>query len=97
MLLALTLGLQPPVFAQDIRAWQGMYEGRLMEAADGDTQQAIAWYRGLVEALPEEDPSRGELLYWLARALYSHGEAQEALSLLEPILTDPTAGARASQ
>jgi len=72
----------PPAHAQDMRAWQGMYEGRLMQAADGDSEQAIEWYQGLLGALSETDPLRPELQYWLGRALFSQGDKRSARTAL---------------
>ena len=81
-----------PIQAQDIRAWQGMYEGRLIEAADGDLEQAIERYQGLLGALAEGDPTRNALQYWLGRALYSQGDLRSARNALEFASEDPQVG-----
>jgi len=75
MLPLLFLSLAP---AQDLRAWQGVYEGMLMEAAEGDLQRAVSWYEGLGEGMAAEDPIRPELHYWLGRARYIQGESDGA-------------------
>jgi len=77
--------------AQDLRAWQGMYEGLLMEAADGDTSAAESWYRGLLTGLPADDPTAGELHYWLGRASYLGGAADAARRELRTALEDTSA------
>lgn len=69
--------------AQDLRAWQGVQEGMLTEAADGDLQRAISWYEGLVEGMAPDDPSAGELYYWLGRARYIQGEVDGARKALK--------------
>jgi hypothetical protein len=75
-----------------MRAWQGMYEGRLMEAVDGDTEQAIEWYQGLLGALSENDPLRPELQYWLGRALFSEGDQNAARTALAFAVEDVEVG-----
>ena len=69
--------------AQDLRAWQGMHDGMLIELIDGEFSQAMDWYGGLLKALPETDPSRAELAYWQARALYASGDSSGASSILK--------------
>jgi len=81
-----------PANAQDMRAWEGMYEGRLMQAADGDTEQAIEWYQGLLGALSETDPLRPELQYWLGRALFSQGDKRSARTTLSFAVDDEQVG-----
>jgi len=66
-----------------------------MEAADGDTQRSIAWYEGLIAGLSENDPTLGELHYWLARARYAEGDAEGARRALRIALEDPTVTAQA--
>lgn len=89
--LSLLLLIQP-AGAQDMRAWQGMYEGRLMQAADGDTEQAIEWYQGLLGALAETDPLRPELQYWLGRALFGQGDHRSARTALGFAVEDAEVG-----
>ena len=43
-----------------------MHDGMLIELIDGDIDQAVDWYEGLITALPESDPSRPQLEYWLS-------------------------------
>ncbi len=93
-MLALLL-LLPLAQAQDIRVWQGMYEGRLIEAADGDVEQAMEWYQGLLGALAENDPAAGPLQYWLGRALYTQGDLRAARNALEFAVEDPRVGSLA--
>jgi hypothetical protein len=72
----------PLAHAQDMRAWQGMHDGMLIELIDGEFSQAMDWYGGLFSALPPTDPSRADLAYWQARALYASGDAEKAKSSL---------------
>lgn len=88
----LLLGL---LLADDLRAWQGLHEGMLIEAADGDTERAIAWYEGLIAGLPDDDPSLGELNYWLAHARYTEGDAEGARRALRLAMEDPTVATEA--
>ena len=81
--------------AQDVRAWQGLYEGMLMESGEGDLAGAIAWYEGLIAGLPEDDPSLGELNFWLGRARYAEGDAEGARQALRAAITDPVVEDRA--
>lgn len=85
MLLAL-LGLAQ---GQDVRAWQGLHEGMLIESAQGDLAGAIRWYEGLIAGLPEDDPSLGELNFWLGRARYASGDAEGARRALRAAMVDP--------
>lgn len=78
------------VLAQDLRAWQGLHEGMLIEAADGDTVRSIAWYEGLIAGLEDDDPTIGELHYWLAHARYAQGDAEGARKALRVAMEDPT-------
>lgn len=85
----------PAALAQDLRAWQGMYEGLLKEAAEGDSAGAQEWYRGLLAGLPDDDPSAGELHYWLGRACYLEGDADRARRELRDAEEDATAAPHA--
>ena len=85
----------PTAPAQDLRAWQGMYEGLLKEAAEGDATGAQEWYGGLLAGLPKEDPSSGELHYWLGRAYYLEGDADQARRELRKAEEDATAAPHA--
>jgi hypothetical protein len=78
--------------AQDLRAWQGLNEGMLLEAYDQDTEQAIDWYRGLVTALPDDDPTHDELNYWLGRAYFEVNDPEAAIETLRT-LSSPRAQA----
>ncbi|HJN76922.1 MAG TPA: tetratricopeptide repeat protein [Myxococcota bacterium] len=80
---------------QDVRAWQGLYEGMLMESGEGDLEGAIAWYEGLVAGLPDDDPSLGELNFWLGRASYAEGDADGARQALRVAMADPVVEDRA--
>lgn len=62
----------------------------LAEAEDGDIQGAVAWYEGLINGLPPNDPSQGELNYWLGRARYAQGDAEGARKALRIALQYPT-------
>ncbi len=89
MTLLLLAGLSAE--AQDLRAWQGMHEGLLKEAAEGDAAGAQDWYAGLLAGLPPSDTSTGELHYWLGRAAYLEGDVETARRELRRAQDDPTA------
>ncbi len=91
----LLAALSNPALAQDLRAWQGMYEGLLKEAGDGDAGAAQEWYRGLLAGLPENDPSRGELHYWLGRTSYLGNDVEAARRDLKAASKDPTSAPHA--
>lgn len=82
--------LASTLMGQDVRAWQGLHEGLLMESADGDLDEAIAWYEGWIAGLPPEDPTQAELHYWLGRAYYAKGEYESARKALLSAMGDPT-------
>lgn len=94
-MLALLLALAP-AWGQDLRAWQSMHDGMLIELIDGDIDQAIDWYEGLISALPEDDPSYPRLAYWKARALVVSGETEAALQTLEALPGMPVVSLQAS-
>ena len=58
---AAALGAGPEV-------WSSLYNGRLIDSIDRDQSAAIAAYEAVLEHLPEDDPQRGAVLYWLGRA-----------------------------
>jgi len=94
-LTVLTGLLTQPALAQDIRAWQGMQEGMLIEAADGNLQGAVSWYEGLVDGAAQDDPAVSEIYYWLGRARYVQGEAEGARKALKLAEEDPDNADRA--
>ena len=74
-----------------------MHDGMLIELMDGELNQAVDWYQGLLTALPEDDPPREQLTYWMARAYVSSGDldaAHKALQQLEQSGTTPERVAR---
>ncbi|MCB9761899.1 MAG: tetratricopeptide repeat protein [Alphaproteobacteria bacterium] len=81
--------------AQDFRAWQGLYEGLLIESSEGDPERAIAWYEGLISGLPDHDPTQGDLHFALGRTLYQTGRSDEARDVLGEALNRPHTQARA--
>ena len=93
--MLLLLALSAAVEAQDIRAWQGMQEGMLIEAADGNIQSAVSWYEGLIDGVATDDPAISEVYYWLGRALYVQGEAEGARKALKLAEEDATYAGRA--
>ena len=79
-----------PAWGQDLRAWQSMHDGMLIELIDGEMEQAIEWYEGLLTALPEDDPSHASLSYWMARAMVVSGDVEEALTVLQAMPETPS-------
>ncbi|MCP4807251.1 MAG: tetratricopeptide repeat protein [Proteobacteria bacterium] len=82
-------------WGQDVRAWQGLYEGMLIESAEGDLDGAIGWYEGLITGIPDDDPSLGELNFWLGRARYAEGDAEGARKALRIAMDAPDVEDRA--
>jgi hypothetical protein len=72
-----------------------MYEGLLKEAGNGDSSGAQEWYEGLLAGLPDDDPSTGELHYWLGRTQYLDGNVEGARKELKAASDDPTAAPHA--
>mgnify|MGYP006078770455 CR=1 FL=1 len=90
-MIALLIGfLITDLHAQDVLAWQGLNEGMLLEAYDQNTEHAIDWYRGLLTALPDDDPTHDELSYWLGRAYFDANEPEAAIETLA-VLSSPKA------
>ena len=62
--------------------WASLYDARLAAAMDRDPSAAIDIYETGLAFLPDDDPIRGELSYWLARERFMQGQpelAREAL------------------
>ena len=73
---AAALGAGPEV-------WSSLYNGRLIDSIDRDQSAAIAAYEAVLEHLPEDDPQRGAVLYWLGRAQLDAGARDAAWVHLE--------------
>jgi tetratricopeptide (TPR) repeat protein len=96
LLLAVPLAALPAAaHAQDLRLWQSVHEGMLKEASEGDLQSAISWYEGLAESVDPDEPSAGELYYWLGRARYIQGESEGARRALRQAAEAPETTDRA--
>jgi hypothetical protein len=75
--------------------WASQYDGRLSQAMDRDPKAAISIYETLLGGMPEEDPLRGEVLYWLGRSRWSAGDAAGAMETLTTASTYPRSRALA--
>lgn len=62
--------------------WAALHDARLAASADRDPSAATAIYETVLEFLAEDDPIRGEMLYWLAREKALEGQENLALELL---------------
>jgi len=82
-MLILLMALAQPVHAVGPEVWAALNDGRLVDAADRDSTQAIAIYEAILEHLPTDDPIHGEILYWLGRARYDAGDTEGAREALE--------------
>jgi hypothetical protein len=63
--------------------WASQYDGRLSQAMDRNPTAAISIYETILGGMPEADPLRGEVLYWLGRARWSFGDAEGAMETLK--------------
>lgn len=73
----------------DVRIWEGLYDARLIEAADGTPAIAIQYYEELLQELPADAPQRPEVLYWLGRARFSLGDLDGAIAALQEAARSP--------
>ncbi len=66
--------------------WAALYNGRLIASVDRDPAAAVAVYEALLTHLPNDDPLRGEILYWLGRGRFELGDTDGAVSALQKSL-----------
>jgi hypothetical protein len=83
LILALWLVCIAPVFAGGAEDWSSQYDARLSQALGSEPSEAIAVYEALLAQLPQENPQRGDVLYWLGRARWSAGDLAGAKQSLE--------------
>ena len=81
-MLLLLLALLQPAMAEGPEAWASLHDGLLNQSMDREPFAAIASYEALLSGIPEGDPMRGDLLYWLGRARLASGDATGALETL---------------
>ena len=70
-------------FAGGAEDWSSQYNARLSQALGSEPSEAIAVYEALLAQLPQENPQRGDVLYWLGRARWSAGDLAGAKQSLE--------------
>jgi len=63
--------------------WDLHHQAQLVEAGDGDLQEAAKAYQTLVRELPGDDPFRGQVLFSLGRARYLMGDIKRAREALK--------------
>jgi len=63
--------------------WSSQYNARLSQALGSEPSEAIAVYEALLAQLPQQNPQRGDVLYWLGRARWSAGDLSGAKQSLE--------------
>ena len=81
-LAVLALSLALPARGAGPEAWSAVQAARAQHAVDRDPQAAAARYAALLDSLPEDEPLRGEVLYWLGRAHFEAGDAAQARAAL---------------
>lgn len=81
-LAALAALLPGAAEASGPEVWAALHDARLAASADRDPSAATAIYETVLEFLAEDDPIRGEMLYWLAREKALEGQENLALELL---------------
>ena len=77
------------------RVWEGMYDALLVEAADGTPAIARQYYQELLQDLPEQDPMRGPILYWLGRSYALQNQFELATPLLQESMNYVSSRSRA--
>ena len=83
LILAFWLVFVAPVVAGGAEDWSSQYDARLSQALGSEPSEAIAVYEALLAQLPQENPQRGDVLYWLGRARWSAGDLAGAKQSLE--------------
>lgn len=84
-------------FADDgARAWETLYDARLVEAVDGTPEVAVLYYEELLQDMKPEDPMAGEAWYWLGRARWELGDPEGATAALRQAARDPRQRAAAT-
>ena len=76
-------------------AWASMQTGRAMLAVDRDPMAAASVYEALLDNLADDDPLRGEVLYWLGRARFDAADPVRARTALLRAAAHPQARERA--
>lgn len=71
------------------RAWETLYDARLVEALDGTPEVAVMYYEELLRDLKPGDPTYGEAWYALGRARWDLGNADGASTALRQAARDP--------
>ncbi|MDP2317438.1 MAG: tetratricopeptide repeat protein [Pseudomonadota bacterium] len=96
MILPLAVALVGAALAEDpVRAWETLYDARLVEASDGTPEVAALYYEEVVADLAADDPLYGAAWYWLGRARYGLGDTEAAIAALRRAMRDTTVRARA--
>jgi tetratricopeptide (TPR) repeat protein len=94
-LLAAAVALSADALADGPEEWAALYNGRLVDAVDRDPASAIPVYDAVLAYLDEDDPLRGELLYWRGRARHDLGQREAALEDLNAAAEDARIGPEA--
>ena len=69
--------------------WSQMLQGRLAQSMNEDPAESVEIYTALLRDLSSSHPLYGELMYWLGRAQYAHGDSGSARSSLMEAREDP--------
>ena len=83
MIVAAGLVWGSVVLAGGAEDWSSQYNARLSQALGSEPSEAIAVYEALLAQLPQQNPQRGDVLYWLGRARWSAGDLAGAKQSLE--------------
>lgn len=94
-LLAAAVALCADARADGPEEWAALYNGRLVDAVDRDPASAIPVYDAVLAYLDDDDPLRGELLYWRGRARHDLGQRDGALEDLNAAAEDARIGPEA--
>ena len=83
LILSACLAWSSIVLAGGAADWSSQYNARLSQALGSEPSEAIAVYEALLAQLPQQNPQRGDVLYWLGRARWSAGDLAGAKQSLE--------------
>lgn len=76
-------------------AWASLQTARALQAVDRDPMAAASVYEALLDNLADDDPLRGEVLYWLGRARFDAADPVRARSALLRAAAHPQVRQRA--
>lgn len=65
--------------------WAALHSGRLFSSLDRDPTAAVTVYEAVIDHFDDDDPLRGDYLYWLGRAWLETGDGVQATQTLQQV------------